>query len=131
MAEYLVNIYQGNVTAGGKDGTKVSTDGTYTAPVDVELDASKNESKIIPLAIRADSGYKTSGTVTISDQGDTNDRWKFSWTAGGSFADSISTEDTITDVNTIFYAKASSANNELPQADEVVSAKVSSKVTVA
>ena len=131
MAEYLVNIYQGNVTAGSKDGTKVSTGGTYTAPVDVELDASKNESKIIPLAIRADSGYKTTGTVTIGDSNDTADRWKFSWTQGGTFTDSISTEDAITDVNKIFYAKASSASTELPQADEAVSAHVVSKITMA
>lgn len=131
MAEYLVNIYQGNVTAGGKDGTKVSTDGTYTAPVDVELDASQNESKIIPLAIRANSGYKTSGTVTIGDSNDTNDLWKFSWTQGGTFTDSISTENTITDINTLFYAKASFVSTELPKSDSAVSARVSSKVTVA
>lgn len=131
MANYLVNIYQGSVTAGGTDGTKVSTDGTYTAPIDVELDASQNESKIIPLAVRADSGYKTTGTTTIQDLGDTNDRWKLSWTAGGSFADTISTDNAITAVNTLFYAKASSADTELPKTDRSASLKVSSKITAA
>ena len=131
MAEYMVNIYQGSVTAGGTDGTKVSTGGTFTAPVDVELDASQNESKIIPLAIRANTGYKTTGTVTIGDLNDTNDRWKFSWTQDGTFGDSITTEDTITDVNTLFYAKASSVSTEVPTSDSAVSARVSSKVTVA
>lgn len=131
MAEYLVNIYQGNVTAGGTDGTKVSTDGTYTAPVDVELDASQNESKIIPLAVRANSGYKTTGTVTISDQGDTNDRWKLCWTQNGTFTDSITTDDEITAVNKLFYAKASSASTELPATDRTASLRVVAKTTVA
>ena len=131
MANYLVNIYQGAVTAGGTNGTKVSTDGTFTAPVDVELDASQNESKIIPLAIRADSGYKTTGTTVIKDEGDTNDHWKLCWTQNGTFADSISTADAITATNTLFYAKASSADTEMPSTDRSAKFRVTSKITTA
>lgn len=131
MAEYLVNVYQGNVTAGGTNGTKVSTDGSQTAPVEVELDAQQNESKIVKLAIRADSGYKTTGTTTIQDQNDTNDRWKLCWTQNGTFSDSISTTNAITATNTLFYAKASSASTENPSTDTTPSFRVTSKVTVA
>lgn len=45
----LINIYSGTVTAGGTNGTQVSTSGTYTAPVDISLDAQQNESKTVAL----------------------------------------------------------------------------------
>lgn len=124
----LISIYKGAVTAGTTNGTEVSSGGTFTAPVSVELDASQNESKIIPLAIRTASGYKTSGTTTIGDSGDINDRWKFSWSESGTYSDSISTAAVITASNVLFYAKATSADTELPTTDRSVNIAVNASI---
>lgn len=124
MSNLYINVYKNNPTAGGTDGTAVSTDGIFTAPISFVLDASQNESQTQKLAIRTKEGYITSGTTTISDNNDTNDRLKLSWTENGTFADSISTANSISSVNTIFYAQASSANTENPQTDRSASFKV-------
>lgn len=127
----LINIYQGAVTAGGTNGTQVSTSGSYSTPIVFELDASQNESKTVALAIRTDSGYTTTGTVTIADYGDTNDRLKFCWTQNGTFTDSITTTNAITSVNTLFYCKASSDSSESPKTDRSASIHVSAKIVAA
>ena len=127
----LISIYKGAVTAGTTNGTEVSSGGTFTAPVSVELNASQNESKTIPLAIRTASGYKTSGTTTIGDSGDTNDRWSFSWTENGSYSDSITTATAITASNTLFYAKATSVDSELPTIDRSVGIAVNAVIVSA
>lgn len=124
MANPYINVYMNNPTAGEVDGTAVSTDGAFTAPFNFTLDAAQNESQTLPAAIRTEQGYITSGTTTISDNNDTNDRLKLCWTADGEFADSISTAESISSVNTIFYVKASSEASENPQTDRSVSIKV-------
>ena len=124
MSSPYINVYKNNPTSGGTDGTAVSTDGIFTAPISFVLDASQNESQIQKLGIRTEEGYITNGTTTISDNNDTNDRLKLSWTENGTFADSISTANSISSVNTIFYAQASSANTENPQTDRSASFKV-------
>lgn len=129
MANPYINLYTNNPTAGATDGTAISTDGTYTAPFTVTLDASTNESKIIPLGIRTESGYIVASDTTISDSGDTNDRWKFSLTSDTGWADSITlASDTVTSLNTIFYVKASSDSSESPQSDRSVSFQVSTLI---
>ena len=124
MSSPYINVYKNNPTAGGTDGTAVSTDGDFTAPISFVLDASQNESQIQKLGIRTEAGYVTSGTTTISDNNDTNDRLKLSWTENGTFADSISTANSISSVNTIFYAQATSSSLESPQTDRSASFKV-------
>lgn len=128
MANPYINVYMNNPTEGATDGTAVSTDGAFTAPISFALDASQDEEQIIPLAIRTERGYKTVGDVTISDQNDTNDRLKLCWTQDGTFADSISTANSISSVNTIFYAKATSASSENPQTDRSASFKVNATI---
>lgn len=123
MANSYINIYKNNPTAGGTDGTAVSTDGTFTAPIEFALDASKNEVAVQPLAIRTESGYIATD-VTISDNNDTDDRIKLCLTENGTFADSLSI-GSVSAVNSIFYVKASSADTENPQTDKSVSLKVS------
>lgn len=117
-----VNLYMNNPTAGATDGTAVSTGGTFTAPIDFALDASQNESKTVKLAVRTESGYTVSG-MSIADLNDTNDRLKLCLTENGTFADSISI-GSVSAVNTIFYARASSADTENPQTDRSVSFRV-------
>lgn len=124
MANSYINIYMNNPTANATDGTAVSTDGDFTAPISFILDASQNESQKKKLAIRTEAGYVTSGTTTISDNNDTNDRLKLSWTENGTYADSISTANAISSVNTIFYAQASSSSLESPQTDRSANFKV-------
>ena len=128
MADAYINLYMNNPTAGGKDGTAISTDGAYTSPLTVSLDASINESKTVKLAVRTESGYTTTGNTTISDNGDTNDRWKLCLTENGTFTDSITIPNAITNANTIFYAKASSANTETPTTDRSVSLRVAATI---
>ena len=129
MANEFINVYKNNPTVGLTDGTAVSTDGSFTSPVEITLDASQNESKKQKLAIRTEPGYVTTGTVTLSDKNDTNDRWKLSWTENGTYADSISTANAIDSVNTIFYAQASSSSLESPQIDR--SAKIKAHCVIA
>ena len=129
MASPYINVLMDNPTAGAKDGTYVSTDGDFTAPIEFVLDAAKNEEKITRLAIRTEAGYKTTGTTIIIDKNDTNDRLKLSWTENGEYADSISTAEAITNANKLFYAKAKSNDQEDPQTD--TSAKFMVDCTIA
>lgn len=128
MANAYINVYKNNPTAGATDGTTVSTDGLFTAPISFTLDASQNESQTIKLAIRTESGYTTVGTTTISDRNDTNDRLKLCWTENGTFTDSISTDEAITSVNKTFYAKASAVSTENPQTDRSISLRVNAVI---
>ena len=125
-ANDYINIYTNNPTAGSTDGTAVSQNGDFTAPITFTLDASENESKTVKLAIRTETGY-TATEVTIEDQNDTNDRLKLCLTENGTFTDSISI-GSVNTTNTIFYARASSADTENPQTDRTASFKVSGVV---
>ena len=125
MANAYINVYKNNPTEGATDGTAVSTDGDNTSPIEFTLDAEQNESETVKLAVRTESGYVTTGTTTIADLNDTNDRLKLCWTADGTFADSITTANAISSVNTIFYAQASSSSTENPQTDRSASFQVS------
>lgn len=124
MANAYINVYQGNPTEGGTDGTAISTDGAQTAPLVVSLDASQNEVKKIKLAIRCESGYTTQGDTVIQDYNDTNDRWKFSLTENGTYADSITISSAIGTSNVIFWAQASSSSDESPSRDTSVKLRV-------
>lgn len=128
MANEWINIYMNNPTAGGTDGTAISTDGTYTAPLKVQLDASQNETKTVKLAIRTETGYKTSSDTTICDVNDTSDRWKLSLTENGTFEDTITIANSIDTGNTIFWARASSSSLEAPTNDRTVSLRVSTVI---
>lgn len=124
MANLYINLYMNNPTAGGTDGTIISTNGDYTSPLTVTLDAATSETKTVKLAIRTESGYVTTTDTTISDVGDTNDRWKLSLTENGTFADSLTFPNTIGGANVLFYARASSSVAEDPQSDRSVSFSV-------
>ena len=128
MTNNYINLYMNNPTAGGTDGTAISTDGAYTSPLTVSLDASINESKTVKLAVRTESGYTTSGNTTISDSGDTNDRWKLCLTENGTYTDSITISSLITNANVVFYAQASSASTETPQTDRSVSLRIATTI---
>ena len=125
-ANDYINLYTNNPTAGATDGTAVSTGGTFLAPISFTLDASENESQTVKLGVRTEQGYIASG-VSIADQNDTNDRLKLCLTEDGTFTDSISI-GSVSAVNTIFYARASSADTENPQTDRSASFKVTAVI---
>lgn len=129
LANAYLNLYMNNPTAGGTDGTAIST-GDYTAPFSFRLDAAQSETKTATLAIRAGTGYQTSGNTVISDSNDTADKWKLSLD-GETWSDTIVFSDTITAVNTIFHVKASSDGDEAPQTDRSVKLNVQAIVVAA
>lgn len=127
MASQL-HIYFGNVTAGMKDGTEASS-GTELSPISVTLDASKAESKAVKCAVRCDTGYYIEGNCTITKIGTNAAKWKVA--EDDSYADaaaalvSATWQDSIalanvSDVNKIFWAKAMSSTEEIPQNDTSV-----------
>ena len=126
MSNAYINIYKNNPTAGETDGTAVSTDGDFTAPISFILDASIGESAIQKLAARTESGYIATD-VQISDYNDTNDRLQLSLTENGGFSDII-TLGTVSAVNTIFWSKAGSSSSENPQTDRSASFKVTGTI---
>jgi len=129
MIERLIDLYANNPTEGATDGSMLSANGESTAPLKVQLDASLSESKTVKLAIRTDSGYKTKAPTTITAAGDVYDRWQFSLTEDGDFADAITIDGTIGDSNTIFYARATSSSLEHAHNDTDVSFHVAYVIT--
>lgn len=127
MANAFINVYKNNPTEGAIDGTAVSTDAENTAPIEFNLDASQNAEGVVTLAIRTESGYVTTGTTTISDQNDTNDRLKLSLD-GTTFSDTITIATSIGSVNTIFYAQAGSSSTENPQTDRSANFRVNAVI---
>ena len=127
MANTYMNLYKGNPTAGGTDGTLVSLDGVGTSPVQFTLDASQAESATQPVAVRCESGYEVDGNVTVSASGTNAARWSFCDTAAGTYTTSISLAG-VDDTNKVFYVKADSLTSESPGADQSVKIDVSATV---
>lgn len=123
-----INIYTDSPTAGGTDGTAISTDGASTNPLTVELDATTNESKIVTCAVRCEAGYKTKTDTTISFSGETKNKWGICATQDGTYADSLTITDTIEQKNILFYVKASSSIDEDPANDTSVTIKLATKI---
>lgn len=123
MANQYINIYQGNPTEGGIDGTCVS-EGDASEPINVTLDADNNETKTFKLAVRCVEGYHSVGDVVISDN---SNRWSFSLAEDGAFADSI-TVSAVDSVNSIFWAKASCTEADSPSTDTAVAISVHASV---
>ena len=131
MQYRYINLYTNNPTAGATDGTPISIEGAFTAPLSFVLDTRQSTSQILPVAIRTESGYITTGTTTISDNNDTNDRLSLCWTPDGEFADSISTAESISSVNTIFYVQASATGDYEPTTDRSMRLKVNATIASA
>lgn len=126
MANAFFNLYKGAPTAGGTDGTAIST-GDNTAPLTFTLDATQNESASETLAVRCESGYETCADAVITFVGDTNNHWQIS-KDGENWNDSITFTDKIEQSNLIFYVKASADSSENPSNDTSVKIRVSTKI---
>jgi len=122
-----LHLYNGSPTAGGVDGTQAS-EGNNSNPITIEaLNAATNQiSDIITLAVRAESGYETSGNTTISISGTTIDKWQLSldgvtWLDWGA---SLVITSVITIVNTLFYVRAKAVSGENPVNDVSADLKI-------
>lgn len=112
----MLKFYLG-ATSGLSDGTPVSFDHSFSSPIHFDLDAVNDDEQIIPIGVRTDYGYKTYGATTIYDTNDINDRYQLCKTAGGSYADSITIDEPITNANVIFYAKSRTTSDEFSTLD--------------
>lgn len=136
MANKYINIYAGNPTAGGTDGTQVSTDGANTSPITVTLDASKSESATVKCAIRCETGYKVVGDVTIAPTGTNATKWAVAYdntaTADAAPADSkfgaSITVPNVAATNVVFWVKAMSSADEDPANDTTVKIQAQGKI---
>lgn len=134
----LIHVYQGSVTSGGTDGTKVS-EGTETAPIIVgPLNATNNEeSSAIKLAIRCDTGYNSSGNTVITPTGTTADKWALApdneGVAGvfGAYGSALTISSVIGTTNTLFWVKAKALSTENPSNDASVDLVVNTTINAA
>lgn len=140
MANAYINVYTGNVVAGGTGGSPVSLDGAQTNPITASLDGTTNESKIVKCALRCSTGYKTTGNVTMAFTGDTAAKWGIAADNGyadetaasaATFVDTLTISDTVDATNKIFWLKVSSDSTEDPKNDTSVSLKVTATVETA
>lgn len=123
-ANPYMNLYAGTVTDGATDGDRIKLGAADTdpgvLPLTVALNASTSESKVVPVAIRCETGFETSGNVTISFQGTNAAKWTVCDTAAGTFASTLTISTTIGATNKVFYVKASSDTSENPANDTSV-----------
>lgn len=128
----LIHMYQGTITNGGTDGTKIS-EGDGTAPLTIgALNATTNEeSAPVKLAIRCDAGYNTSGNVVITPSGTTADKWALApdnaGVAGtfGAYGSALTISSVVGTTNTLFWVKAKAVSTESPANDTSVKLSLS------
>ncbi|MBR0060758.1 MAG: hypothetical protein IJP68_04675 [Selenomonadaceae bacterium] len=131
MANQFINVYKNNPTEGAKDGTLVSSGGTFTSPISIILSKSTHalaSSTTIKLAIRTEAGYKTTGE-TIIKVADQKNKSLISWDTTFSETE-ISTTASITDTNKIFYLYSHSRDLEEGR-DTDISVQVLYKIAAA
>lgn len=124
MSTYI-SIYTGNPSKDGKDGTLISENGSFTSPLTVTLNATKEESKYIKCAVRTASGFATVGDTVLSFEGFSNDRWQLAIDNDYdeesletvSFSPSLIIHEEIDNHNKLFWVKVSSEKTESPRND--------------
>ena len=135
MSTYI-SIYTGNPSKDGKDGTLISENGSFTSPLTVTLNATKEEVKYIKCAVRCMSGYATVGDTVLTFEGANKDRWQMALdndyddetVKSASFTSSLVISDEIENKNKIFWVRASSVKTETPSNDQGVSLKLDATI---
>ena len=141
-----IKIYKGTVTAGGTDGTLVSS-GTGLNPIEsgaIKVPAAGyQEGSWIKLAVRCDAGYETVEdssrhariSIVDTEEEGNEDKWQLSKTAavqtGVDWGDSLGFDSKIGDKNVLFYARARVAHTEEPINDRTVMLKASATIGAA
>lgn len=127
-----INLYMNNPTSGGTDGDAISSGDSEANCLSVTLDAANSEtSNAIPVAIRCEAGYKTTGNTVISFVGSNASKWSISDSASGVFSSSLTLTDEIGTTNRLFYVKATSSSDEEPANDTSTNIRVATKIAVA
>lgn len=139
-----IKVYKDNPTAGGTDGTLVSS-GTWDEAIHSGAikvpDEGYQEGEWIKLAVRCDSTYETvedeARHARLSIEDSTHvDKWQLAPDDAGS-ADEYNAEDwgdpydflsKIDDTNTIFWARARVAHTEEPDNDTSVQIQVAAVI---
>ena len=139
MNDYI-NLYGGNPTAGKKNGSIISENGTFTSPLVVLLNASEEETVAKKVALRCEKGYQTYGKTTIrpqyldpvtntyKDSGGNINNIKVALDYGyqseaialqnARWSNQIEIEDVIKDVNKVFWVRIAATKDEKPGRDE-------------
>ena len=127
MAQHL-HIYMNNPTAGGTDGTEISSNNN-TLPLTIILDSSIAETKVAKCAVRCDTGYEIEGDTTIYFEGTNASKWTAAPDDNYSDSDAAVTNAAFASViiladvsttNKIFWVRATSVINEDPVNDRTV-----------
>lgn len=129
-ANKYINLYMGDVTEGGTDGTQVSLDGAGTSPLAFSLDATDTtkQSNILPVAIRCESGYATTGDTVITFKGTNAGLWGVAAKQSDAFSSSYTISSSIGAKNVLFYVQAKVNSDEKPLNDTSVKIQVTTKV---
>lgn len=130
-----IHIYKDTPTDGGVDGTLVS-EGTGLSPITIgPLNATNNEvSAALKLAIRCESGYLTTGSVTITPTGTTYLKWALAPNDAGAagtfeaYGAALTITATVPDTNYLFWAKAKATDDENPVNDVTVDFQVAATI---
>ena len=131
-----IHIYMNNPTAGGVDGTEISS-GDETLPLSFTLDASQSETGAAKCAVRCESGYSVEGGASIYASGASSDTWSFAADNNYSNATDALTFATwqsqlvlfdVATVNSVFWAKTSTSAQDTPTNDRTVDIIASGKV---
>jgi len=104
-----IKMYTGNPTAGGTDGTEVSSNGTLTSPINATVEA--GQSQIVTCAVRCLAGYIALCTIaaytrTAGGTYEAGSDWIQVSTDGNTWGSSIQIDDVV-DENALFYVKIS------------------------
>ena len=137
-----IKIYKNNPTAGGTDGTLVSS-GTGLNPIESGAikvpESGYAEGNWIKLAVRCDAGYETvedssrHARISIEDSAGVT-LWQLAPDNAGSagtpedWGDPLDFLTKIGDTNTIFWARARVASTEEPANDESVDIQVAATI---
>lgn len=123
-----INLYFDNPTNGRTDGTLLSLGDDVSSPLSIIVNASKNERKVVKVALRCETGYKTDGDTTIWFQGVNADKWSVCATEEGSYGSALIIDNIIEDTNYIFYISGMATKGELPDLDLTTKIKVSTTI---
>lgn len=149
MSEYI-GIYASNPTAGEMDGTLLSEDGTFAAPLTFTLNATENETAARKLAVRCGEGYEVDGDVTVKahflnngqylEEGGNIDKYSFCTDNGyaseaealekGNWKPSLQISG-VEDKNVVFWMRCTSSSAEKPSTDKSVSLHAEGMIRVA